>query len=255
MESTILMKITKLIKINISTYVICILLIFSGYKRYLIYLLLPLLVHEIGHIYFIKIFKEKLTKIEIFPFGGLIEINKKINYPVIKDLFISSGGIIFQFILHIVNKVTINNTYINKFNLIILFLNTLPIIPLDGSKIILILISKFISYLKAIYIYIFVSIISLIGFIIFSINHNCLNIFIIIYCIFFLLKENMEILSKMNRFYIERLVYDLNFKKCKYYRKCNVKYLKQETEGFFFDGVWKNEREILAKKFDINTYF
>ena len=244
----------KKIKISFITYLYVFLLLYSGLKRELLYFLIIFTIHELGHIFFIVISKNKIINITVYPFGGIIKIDKKLNSPVNDDLLVASGGLIFQVILYIVLIIFIGNPTLERFNLYVLLLNILPVIPFDGSKIIFNIISKHISYYYSLVLYFIISIISLFGILLVLIINSYNNYLLITFLVFSLIGELKLFNIAFYTFIIERYLYGFNYKKIKYYRKNTLKKLQREIEGYFDDNKWENEREIIAKKFDISSY-
>ena len=237
------------IKINVLTYLFIILFLFSGFKSILLPIILIFVVHEMGHIFFCFLFKVEIIKIEIYPFGGIIKLNNLINYSPIKSLFVSLGGLLFQLILYVLNIFIIKNDIISTYNLKILLLNVMPIIPLDGSKILQVMLSFFFSFYKSLFFSYLISLILLVYLIIYTYNPA-----LIIFLIGFLIKEICNFSYLFNRFLLERYLYDFKFKKYKYLKKCNLKKLCVNRYCFFFEKSWKSEKEILSKKFDNCSY-
>ena len=62
----------------------------GDFKRVVLTLIIIIL-HETGHIIFLKYFQVPITKLTIYPFGGLIKTNKLINFSPLKELLISIG--------------------------------------------------------------------------------------------------------------------------------------------------------------------
>ena len=87
------------LKINNYTYLFLIICALCGYIKNIAIIFIICLIHELGHVYFIKLFKYKIVSIELLPFGGFTTIDKKINTSINKDIIIACGGIIFQLIL------------------------------------------------------------------------------------------------------------------------------------------------------------
>ena len=143
-----MMNISK-IKINLFTYLFIILFIFSGFKKDLIILIFVFIIHEFGHLFFIKFFNIEILSVEIYPFGGMIKTNNFINYPIYKNILISSGGLLFQIILYFINLFFLKNEIISFYNNLIFITNLIPVVPLDGSKIAYFIFLKFFSYYKS----------------------------------------------------------------------------------------------------------
>ncbi len=173
----------KIIKVNFLTLYFLLLLFLCGYLKIGIIIFLIVLFHELGHIFFIKLFKYKIINVTLYPFGGITKIDKDINTPLNKELLIACGGIIFQLILFIIiyllpiNIITKNLLY--KYNMSILLFNMLPIIPLDGSIIINSLLNKIFSYKVSYYLYIIISIIFSIFYLFFNYWYSLNNYLIV----------------------------------------------------------------------------
>jgi len=249
------MKNIRKIKINPFTYLIVLLMLFSGYKTILMKILLIFTVHEIGHFFFCRIFNIKINKITIYPFGGLITLDSKINKPIYKDFFIAIGGILFQVLLEIINMLFIKSNDISYYNILILQLNILPIIPMDGSKILFSIFNRFISYYKSLIIYEITSLIFLIFLVVYTLFNSTINIALISYLLVGIISDIKLISYRMKSFFLERHINNLSFKRKKYFKKNNIYLLKREEQGFFLINTWKNEKYLLSKKFDISTYF
>ena len=173
----------KIIKVNFLTLYFLLLLFLCGYLKIGIIIFLIVLFHELGHIFFIKLFKYKIINVTLYPFGGITKVDKDINTPLNKELLIACGGIIFQLILFIIiyfvpiNVITKNLLY--KYNISILLFNMLPIIPLDGSIIINSLLNKIFSYKVSYYLYIIISIIFSIFYLFFNYWYSLNNYLIV----------------------------------------------------------------------------
>lgn len=248
------------VKINYYTYYFLILCFLCGLIKNVLILFMIVIIHEIGHVTMAKLFKYKIEKIEIFPFGGITTINKLINSSILKDILIAISGVLFQYttVLLITNIYDfMSNTLeiINYYNKTILIFNLLPIIPLDGSKIVEALFNKIFSYKISYYLTIIISIIFILLFInynvLFSLN-NYLIVGILIYNTF---KYYKDFKYMFNKFLLERIMYDLPYKKIVNNTK-NIKELKKERLHYFkTNNKYINEKEKISKKFDKDTYF
>lgn len=212
----------KIIKVNFLTLYFLLLLFLCGYLKIGIIIFLIVLFHELGHIFFIKLFKYKIINVTLYPFGGITKIDKDINTPLNKELLIACGGIIFQLILFIIiyfvpiNVITKELLY--KYNMSILLFNILPIIPLDGSIIINSLLNKIFSYKVSYYLYIIISIIFSIFYLFFNYWYSLNNYLIVL---LFIIKtyyaiKNYKYLK--TRFLLER-----------YLNKYEYKYISTKT--------------------------
>ena len=216
---------------------------------------LIIIVHEFGHIFFALLFKYKIIKINIYPFGGYSIFQNDLNISFIKEFLVFLGGILFQFILYLIFKYNINNysfiykVFINYNTSIILF-NLIPIIPLDGSKVINILLNNFISFKYAHLITIYISYIFVFIMIVLFYNNLNMNIMILL-LLFLLIKEHKIHKYLLNNFLVERLVKEIRFKKNNFINKLNLnKMMKYRNNIFIIDNKYISEKEILYKKYN-----
>ena len=235
-------------KIDFSTYIFILLLLLSGLIKDLIAVSIIILVHELGHIFFFKLFKYKINKITIYPFGGIILVSKKIHERIYKEILSSSGGILFQLIFLLIINCLYKDGYISNYfyslcttyNKYIPIFNIIPLIPLDGSKILLSIFTMFFSYRTSYVLMIISGIISYIVFLLYNyLNHSYdLVIYVFLFINLIVVLKNYKYI--MNIFYLERIMYDHYYNKIiyldkfkhfrvdKYYYvggKCEKKYL------------------------------
>jgi len=214
-------------KIDFSTYIFILLLLLSGLIKDLIAVSIIILVHELGHIFFFKLFKYKINKITIYPFGGIILVSKKIHERIYKEILSSSGGILFQLILLLIINCLYKDGYISNYfytlfityNKYILFFNIIPLIPLDGSKILLSIFTMFFSYRTSYVLMIISGIISYIVFLLYNyLNHSYdLVIYVFLFINLVVVLKNYKYI--MNNFYLERIMYDHYYNKIIYLDK------------------------------------
>lgn len=242
------------ININFLTYYFLIICFICGFIKNAIIIYFIVIIHELGHIIIIKLLKYEIIKIEIYPFGGITKINKKINSKIINDIFISINGVLFQFFIikllcYYLNFNSSTLNIINEYNKTILLFNILPIIPLDGSKLLEALLNMFFSYKKSYYI----TIISSIIFIILFINYNILNSFnnylIILILIYYTYRYYKDFKYIFNRFLIERILYKIPYKKIKYNTK-SIYDLRKEYRHYFKEkNNYISEESKIKEKF------
>ena len=216
----------NLFKIHPITYLILISVLFSGYFNYFLVISFIILTHDLGHIIFLKFYRYQIYHITVLPFGSMIDSSINSNSPTVETLIISLAGIVFQLILfpifkvlnlYIINDISYN-IFLNYNYLIILF-NLLPIIPLDGSKVLLCLLESFMSYKKVLRLINILSILGILLFI-FYLAFNGLNSYLII--IFLLYKTYEEIKNHkyvFNQFLLNRYLSNNRYIKIKYINK------------------------------------
>jgi len=259
------MKITfPKIKINHVTYLLFLTYLITGHFKNILLIFLIIIIHEIGHVFFLNRYRYNIECIEILPFGGITKTNKLINTPINHDLIIYFGGVIFQILLLIIFfiflkfSIIYENTYqmFKMYNISILVFNILPIRPLDGGEILRLTLEKHYSFYKAQKIANTLSIIFIVIFFFINIKFN-LNNYVIIS---FLLVKVYELIKKenfyKNKFMLERLMYTFPYHKINNEKNKNVKVLKKDTYHYFKDGEkYVSEKELLRRKFDIRSYF
>ena len=124
--------------------------------------------------------------------------------------------------------------------------NLLPIIPLDGSKMLLSLLELKIPFKLSLKI---MNIISIIFIFIFFL-YNKINLNMLLLTTFLLFKTYIEIIEHkniFNKFLLERYLYKLDYKKIKKVSSLNQIYKNRQN---FINN--NSEYKILRKKFDYN---
>lgn len=204
------------IKIDYSTYLLILMGLLAGYIKNILVILIIVIVHELGHVFFFCLYKIDIDKIIIYPYGGVSRVNKKIHERIYKDILISLGGIIFQGLLIILIIFLYNKGYIVRstynmfitYNKSVILFNLIPLIPLDGSKLLLSICSKYLSYRISYIIMIIISTISLICFIIYNMVFKLNDIVIYLFLVISLINCIREFKYVRNKFYLERILYN-----------------------------------------------
>lgn len=129
------MKIAK-IKIHYSLIFLLILSLFTGSFFKIVGIILSILIHEFSHYIFLKLFKVDVKNLELSIIGGILEINDK-NISLSKRLIINFAGVISNLIIILLIKISgiSSLNYLLFYNLFIIIFNLIPIIPLDGFRI------------------------------------------------------------------------------------------------------------------------
>lgn len=232
----------NIFKIHIFFYLFAIICIFNGLFKDFIYIMSIILFHEIGHILVGLHYKWKIKKIVILPMGGITIFETLINTKLKEELLVSIAGPIFQCLLFF-NK-NIEFTYYNK---LLLIFNLIPIIPLDGSKIINILLNKIFSFNLSYKISNYISIILII--ILLYISNSLMSVLVIL----FLIIKTIDSIKKekhiFNKFLFERYLYKIKFKNKKIIN--NVYQMKKDYKHLFYiNKTYQTEKEYLTKRFD-----
>ena len=138
-----------------------------------------------------------------------------LNINKYKELLILIAGPLFQFIAYILllNIFSEYSKMINYYHFNILVFNLLPIYPLDGGKIINILLSEFIPYKKSLQLSIKLSYLIIVIFL-FYLEQKYINIIIMeLLLVILIYNEYRKIDHIYNKFLLERYLKKYNFKK------------------------------------------
>lgn len=239
----------KYFKIHPLTLLTTFIILLCGYFKHYIIMMLIIFIHEIGHILLGYIFKFKIIKIVILPFGCITYFKTELNTKTYKELIVAISGPIFQIIGSIILYTITQNDLVLFFNKIILILNLIPIIPLDGSKIIESILFKICSYYNTLKINEIISIITIFIITIYIIfNFNFLVIIWIILLIIENLKNHELIKYKFYIFLKERYnnYYSLPYL---YIKEINIKKIKKD-----YKTIFKNNTNYVLERDLIKTY-
>lgn len=233
------------ISFSFLTLLLYLLLILSGYINYLVIFLFIMFIHELGHIVMIKLLRYKINSITILPTGGIIDTNINLNIKSNHLFLISISGILFQIILEIIIPSSSSYNYIifNKINISLVIFNLIPINPLDGYKIFISMVERFLKYKYVIYLSYITSFIFI--FILFFYSKNII-IFVFLYILN--VKNVLYINYLYNKFLLERHLYSYVYKKDKY------------VSDLF--NIYKNRNNYIKKEYEyieeyiaLNNYF
>jgi len=188
-------------------------LVITGHFVNLIIFTSLIIIHEMGHIIISKILSYKIDKVIIYPYGGFVKLNTRINTKIENDLLVAISGIIMQSIyfgiIFFLYRNGIVREYIYSLFLLyhksMLIFNLLPIYPLDGAKIVNLILSKYFSFNIANYISIVISLITVIFFLYSDIYENNYSIILVIGVLMKnIYKFYKDISYIYNRFILER---------------------------------------------------
>lgn len=240
-------------KVNVSKYTYIFLLIsfLSGYFEYIYLYLLIIFIHESGHYFFGRIVNFNFEEITIYPFGGITIYNEDLNISINKEIITLLGGIIFQILFlllciflyrkgFILERVYLIIVRINK---LLISFNFMPVLPLDGGKLINLVFDKIFSYKLSNKVSIIISVVTIIYFILNNKTYFGLILFL------FLLKsiiiEINSIKIKYYKFLLERYNNKYKFNKIKIINSIN----KFKRDNYhIINNMF--ERDYLNKLFD-----
>ncbi len=191
------------IKIN---YLLCfsfILFFMLGYIETAILSFIIVLLHELAHTIVAKILGYHIYDIEIFPFGGVARIEELIGINPKDEIIIAIAGPISNLIMACIGYYAYYWLGIERdlmvffvySNIIIGVFNLIPILPLDGGRVIRAYLAYFLGFKKATKIIVRLSKLCCIAIFIFGIymvKYNYLNMFLSLIAIFLYIAAHRE---------------------------------------------------------------
>lgn len=237
----IIKKFLSKVKINNYTLILLFLSLITGLFKEIAVIFSLIIIHEFGHYIMMEKYNFNVKEISIYPFGGITKLEDVIDKPLKEELYVTMMGPIFQELLFIVIVILYNKNILSEYifelyknyNFSILLFNLLPIIPLDGSKIVNIILNKYFNFRVS---YITNIIISIIVLTIFLIIYKLDNSYyvIVIFLIFQIIYQLKNKNIVYNKFLLERRLY-----KNKYidYKKINK-----------IDRMFRNKRHLIKDK-------
>lgn len=245
----LIMKI--IFSVHFLTYVLILLVILCGRFNYLLIIGFIILFHDLGHIIVMRIYKIKINRIIILPFGSIIDSDIKYNEESYIKFFIGIAGVFNQLLLYLLFYYLYKYGLISylsyciflKYNKYIIVFNLLPIYPLDGLKIVSSLVENIVPYKFHLY---FINILSVVSIMLLvwltKLSFDLLNIiFVLIYKTY---EEIFNIKIIFYKFLLERYLYDKEYKHIKYLNSIEKIYKNKYN---FINNV--SERKILNKLF------
>lgn len=242
------------VEVHPLTYVVLLVSFFASFFENMFLLLFIILIHELGHLMMASFLGFKISKITLFPFGGLTTYDSNINESILKEILICMSGPIIQIFLLILvinlNDFVLESTY-EKFILInkyLLIFNLLPISPLDGGKLLNLLCYYFVAYKKSLFLVLFFSLILDISFMVYFLFIKKDILLFILFLLTFknIIIEILDIKNKYNKFLLERYLFKYNYKNGKYVNKISD-LRRNKSHKIIRDNFIYDEKSYLKK--------
>ena len=202
--------------------------------------------HELGHAMTGIFFKWKLVSITIYPYGGVTLFNKLENSSIKNEIIILLAGPFMQILTYLILSYFFKYNYIKVYHISILIFNLLPILSLDGGRLLNLILNKFFNYLTSFYISVVISTLTIILLILYCIfYYNNLNLFLMgIFLIFKVINSLKNIKYCYHKFILERFLYDFKF---------NKRRVSRDIYSFYMESThyidFKDEKSYLKKYF------
>ena len=247
-------KNNKLIRFHNSYLIVAFCFVLTGYYLNLIVFTSLIIVHEFGHYLTAKVLKFNVSEIVIYPYGGILKLDDLINRDINEELIIAVSGIIMQYFFYLFIVFLYNNSLLRgyTFNLYtiynnyMIYFNLLPIYPLDGGKIVNLILSIYFPYNKANIFTIYISLFVILGIFFLSIyNYSYSNIMIMIILLTYIYKFFMERKYLYSRLLLERYLYNIEYNSIKVIR--NIKNIyKNRTHIININNTYIKEKKYLS---------
>ncbi len=146
------------VKINPFFWIVIASAFITGYFKEMIMIFTIVFIHELGHAVTARFFKWTIYKIELLPFGGVAEVEDTSNKPFHEELIVILAGPVQHLWMMVLSYYCIAlpfwSTYDHQLfiwhNMMILLFNVLPILPLDGGRLLQLLFMYRFPYAQAI---------------------------------------------------------------------------------------------------------
>lgn len=214
----------------------------AGYFEYTFLTIIIIIVHEMGHFltgYFLKL---KVKEISLFMFGGVTIFDEDLNLNIFKELLVVVMGPVVQMLFYMIvyylytkGFVSVNTMKkVSTINLILLEFNLLPILPLDGAKILNNILDLILSYDLAHKVSLAVSFLALP--LVFLFDNKLIIILVVISLLVRLFEEINWHKFRINKLLLERKLKGIKFKKIREFESL-TKVKRNVTYYRFINGI------------------
>lgn len=235
----------KLFNIQWITYLVLILAALCGQFQPIFLFLVLSFIHEMGHFFACRLFKIKVNRIDIMPFGCRMEIANIENSSATSQIWIYLAGPAMFFVNFLLIQLCFKIgwisqhtfAFLNDANKIISLFNLLPIYPLDGYQIIKGFLSLIVPFKTTLSISITISLIGFCFFVIYNFFH--LQLFLLL----FLFLEQIKHLHDYKKMYQRFLIFKTRRKKYKHFKIIHNHFMYKDknnyliTENKIYDDV------------------
>lgn len=231
--------------VHLSTIIYFMACLLTGWFKESLTAFFIVLFHEYAHTIVALIFGYQVKKIHLYPFGAFVDITDYGLHPNWQDFLVAISGPLSYFVLAWIGSLFGHfmgehiYQYYTKINIAVCLFNLLPIWPLDGSKLLLVILSYFMDYLVALKYILVISFLSFFGLVIHQPSVN----YILVYSY---LCTQIILFGKDFYFYFLRLLF---FRE----KSQNRKMIKFHSDHSFYKPFQNyylyNERIIDEKEF------
>ena len=179
-----------------------------------------ILVHELGHFVTAFLLGWKIQKIILYPYGGCSYFDEDINVSLKEEFLVLVMGPAIQILFILFLQYVVSPpTYVllKRYSYYLLMFNLLPIYPLDGGKILGLVLALFVSYYRSLQITIYFSFVFFLCLLFFStlFFYSFTWILILVLLLFSLWKEMNKVSFYYQKFLLERYFHCYSFPRYK----------------------------------------
>ena len=146
--------ISNKLNIHITTYLIILISFLAGYFEIVFLTILSIIIHELGHFLTASLLQLKVKEIRIFMFGGVTILDESLTIDIKKEIITLIMGPLTEIFFLLLIYTFYKNGYVStktwelllNINILLLSFNLLPILPLDGGKLLNNILDLFFSY-------------------------------------------------------------------------------------------------------------
>ena len=157
---------------------------FSGYLKWYLSSMLLVCIHELCHLLMAYSFHFQIDKIEILPFGAYLTLKDFFYHPIAHEICVVLAGpcshLFIYFLIHTFTQ-GVYHDYLVRMNMTIFLFNLMPIYPLDGGRLIGLLLQSMMDLQKAMTFHLKVSVFALCVLTVFYFRINTCIIIIYLY--------------------------------------------------------------------------
>ncbi|MCI9094069.1 MAG: hypothetical protein HFF36_09870 [Coprobacillus sp.] len=200
-------------------------------------------IHELCHLLMAYYFHFTINKIEILPFGAYLSLDDFYFHPISHELCVVLAGpcshlFMYYIISNLFQGALQEELYL--MNSFVFFFNLLPIYPMDGHRVISLILQSFIDLKSALYFSLKISVFS---FVVLSFFYFRYNTFVIICYLFYQQFLLMKFIPTYLREFYSKIPSLYQREKVKIHN--NLYYHRGYHNYYFFNSILYDEKDVI----------
>ncbi len=238
----LLKKLFLNVHIHFLTFVYIVFSIIGGYFDLYFYSLLIVIIHEMCHLLMAYYFNFKIEKVEILPFGAYLSLKDFYFHSILEELCVVLAGLASHLFLYVFisHFCYVNKQYLLMINSYVFYFNLIPVYPMDGHRIVCLLLQFLLDLKSAMQLSLKISVFSLVVLGVCYLKMNTL----VILC--YLLVQQFvfaKYIPQYLRFYYSQLSTQFPMKKKKIHSVYH--YRRGYHNYYWIDSVLYDEKEVI----------